>query len=154
MIECTRCLTWVHLKCAKLTRQRIPETWFCQKCKSLKGNDEIAERKNGVKKSTTLKGKKTVVAMGDAARKSSPTKPLASSSSSISTNGEKISGSRKRKSTSRRQKFSSVTTQDDKDHAATFFAASTSHGQSTNKSRRLSPSELSNPQTTEMRDDA
>lgn len=148
MIECTRCLTWVHLKCAKLTRQRIPETWFCQKCKSLKGNDEIADRKNVVKKSMTIKGKKTVVAMGDVCRKSSPTEPLTPSTTSTS-NGEKISGSRKRKSTSRRQKFSSVTTQDD----ATYFDASTtSNVQSTNKSRRLLP-ELSNPQTTEMRDD-
>ena len=55
MIECSRCLTWVHLKCAKLTRQRIPETWFCQKCKSLKGNDIISEKK---KTTTSLKGKK------------------------------------------------------------------------------------------------
>jgi len=34
MIECSKCLTWVHLKCAGLRRTNIPDTWHCAKCKS------------------------------------------------------------------------------------------------------------------------
>ena len=89
MIECSSCLTWVHLKCARLTRQRIPETWFCEKCKSLKGKDEFADKKLAVKKS--LKEKKAMLAAdGDA---------------EADVDVEKISGSRKRKLTSRRKKL-------------------------------------------------
>lgn len=33
MIECSKCLTWVHLKCAGLRRTNIPDTWHCTKCK-------------------------------------------------------------------------------------------------------------------------
>lgn len=33
MIECSSCLTWVHLKCAKLRRTHIPDTWHCKTCK-------------------------------------------------------------------------------------------------------------------------
>merc|ERR1712083_393526 len=31
MIECSKCLTWVHLKCAGLRRTNIPDTWNCTK---------------------------------------------------------------------------------------------------------------------------
>ena len=133
MIECTRCLTWVHLKCAKLTRQRIPETWFCQKCKSLKGNDVISEKN---KTTTSLKGKKN----DDLRKSSSPIKTLKTIRPSTP-NVEKVSGSRKRKLTSRRQKLSTSIYDDN-----------------STKSRRLSAeSELSRyPTTTDvmMHDDA
>ena len=33
MIECSSCLTWVHLTCAKVKRSAIPDTWFCSLCK-------------------------------------------------------------------------------------------------------------------------
>ena len=33
MIECSRCLTWIHIKCSGLKRNaKIPENWFCSKC--------------------------------------------------------------------------------------------------------------------------
>jgi len=34
MIECSSCLTWVHLSCAKVKRTAIPDTWFCSMCKT------------------------------------------------------------------------------------------------------------------------
>ena len=33
MVECSKCLTWVHLKCAGLRRTNIPDTWHCKTCK-------------------------------------------------------------------------------------------------------------------------
>ncbi len=33
MVECSKCLTWVHLKCGGLRRTNIPDTWFCARCK-------------------------------------------------------------------------------------------------------------------------
>lgn len=33
MIECSSCLTWVHLTCAKVKRSAIPDTWLCSLCK-------------------------------------------------------------------------------------------------------------------------
>lgn len=32
MIECSRCLTWLHLSCAKIKRKNIPEIFICVKC--------------------------------------------------------------------------------------------------------------------------
>ncbi|QQP42391.1 Uncharacterized protein FKW44_017039, partial [Caligus rogercresseyi] len=32
MIECSSCLTWIHLSCAKIKRTHIPDTWNCSKC--------------------------------------------------------------------------------------------------------------------------
>ena len=158
MIECTRCLTWVHLKCAKLTRQRIPETWFCQRCKSLKGNDALADRKMAKK---NIKGKKSATlskptfgedekGFADRSRDGQTEgktdreekKGFADRSRDGQTEGqtdreEKVTGSRKRKLTSRRRKITSETPND----VTTF-----SQLEST-KSRRLSfegESELSN----------
>lgn len=34
MIECSICLTWLHLSCAKVKRNNIPDIFSCQKCKS------------------------------------------------------------------------------------------------------------------------
>ena len=36
MIECSKCEIWIHLKCAGLRRNNIPDTWHCKKCKTLK----------------------------------------------------------------------------------------------------------------------
>lgn len=32
MIECSRCLTWLHLSCAKIKRRKIPDIFICVKC--------------------------------------------------------------------------------------------------------------------------
>lgn len=32
MIECSRCLTWLHLSCAKIKRRNIPDIFICVKC--------------------------------------------------------------------------------------------------------------------------
>ncbi|XP_055318687.1 PHD finger protein 23B-like [Sitodiplosis mosellana] len=32
MIECSCCLTWLHLSCAKVKRKKIPELFYCVKC--------------------------------------------------------------------------------------------------------------------------
>lgn len=32
MIECSKCLTWLHLSCAKIKRKNIPDVFICVKC--------------------------------------------------------------------------------------------------------------------------
>lgn len=34
MIECSGCLTWLHMSCAKVKRKNIPEFYYCDSCKS------------------------------------------------------------------------------------------------------------------------
>ena len=34
MIECSGCLTWLHMSCAKVKRKNIPEFYYCDGCKS------------------------------------------------------------------------------------------------------------------------
>jgi hypothetical protein len=34
MIECSGCLTWLHMSCAKVKRKNIPEFYYCDTCKS------------------------------------------------------------------------------------------------------------------------
>jgi len=47
MVECSKCLTWVHLKCAGLRRTNIPDTWHCKTCKpTLKLNKSEKEQKS------------------------------------------------------------------------------------------------------------
>lgn len=36
MIECSECTTWVHLSCAKVRRNNIPDEFICQMCKEAK----------------------------------------------------------------------------------------------------------------------
>lgn len=33
MIECSTCLTWIHLSCAKIKKTNIPDVFVCVKCK-------------------------------------------------------------------------------------------------------------------------
>lgn len=33
MIECSGCLTWLHMSCAKVKRKNIPEFYYCEGCK-------------------------------------------------------------------------------------------------------------------------
>jgi hypothetical protein len=142
MIECSRCLTWLHLKCAKLTRQRIPETWFCQRCKSLKGNDDdavVVDRKATVAASIkkNVKGKKIVEAQKSI--KTSPTF-LRPTFNNDEDEQAKVTGSRKRKLTSRRRKITSSETSTNVAASTTTFSQEQQHS---TKSRRLS-FELSN----------
>jgi hypothetical protein len=37
MIECSGCLTWLHMSCAKVKRKNIPEFYYCDACKKSKG---------------------------------------------------------------------------------------------------------------------
>lgn len=34
MIECSGCLTWLHMSCAKVKRKNIPEFYYCDLCKN------------------------------------------------------------------------------------------------------------------------
>lgn len=34
MIECSSCLTWLHMSCAKVKRKNIPEFYYCDNCKN------------------------------------------------------------------------------------------------------------------------
>ncbi|XP_075737513.1 uncharacterized protein LOC142777108 [Rhipicephalus microplus] len=36
MIECSECLTWIHLSCAKIRRNKIPDEFICQRCREAK----------------------------------------------------------------------------------------------------------------------
>ena len=33
MIECSKCLTWIHLFCARIKKQNVPDVYVCQICK-------------------------------------------------------------------------------------------------------------------------
>ena len=43
MIECSQCLTWIHLFCAKIRKDNVPEVFVCQLCK--KKNKTAKKRK-------------------------------------------------------------------------------------------------------------
>lgn len=34
MIECSKCLTWIHLYCARIKKDSVPDYFLCQICKS------------------------------------------------------------------------------------------------------------------------
>lgn len=36
MIECSKCLTWIHLSCAKIKKTNIPDVFICVRCKNRK----------------------------------------------------------------------------------------------------------------------
>lgn len=40
MIECSQCLTWLHLSCAKIKRKNIPEIFICVKCNAKKASGQ------------------------------------------------------------------------------------------------------------------
>lgn len=35
MIECSKCLTWIHLRCAKVKKSEIPDVFICSHCKDV-----------------------------------------------------------------------------------------------------------------------
>lgn len=73
MIECSECLTWVHLKCAKLSRKKIPDKWFCQGCRS----SAPSPSSSSLAASKAAKGGGKAAAAASNKAKSSPAKPLA-----------------------------------------------------------------------------
>ncbi|KAK2144615.1 hypothetical protein LSH36_743g01033 [Paralvinella palmiformis] len=44
MIECSKCLTWIHLSCAKIRRNNIPEEFTCQKCRDIRSKKRKSNR--------------------------------------------------------------------------------------------------------------
>lgn len=52
MVECSKCLTWIHLKCAGLRRTNIPDTWHCAKCKKHKSEASAVVSGSRKRKST------------------------------------------------------------------------------------------------------
>lgn len=46
MIECSKCLTWLHFSCAKIKRNHIPDIFICIKCTNnkLDSNHEEDEK--------------------------------------------------------------------------------------------------------------
>ncbi|GAB6022248.1 hypothetical protein CHUAL_006380 [Chamberlinius hualienensis] len=46
MIECSECLTWIHLSCAKIRKANIPEEYICQRCKDAKLASRRSQRRD------------------------------------------------------------------------------------------------------------
>ncbi len=61
MIECSKCLTWIHLKCAGVRKNNIPETWHCAKCKPPQQKSDEAVDQAMKKVSGSRKRKSTKV---------------------------------------------------------------------------------------------
>lgn len=53
MIECSQCLTWVHLSCAKIRRNNIPEEFICQQCKESQTTTRRSQRIRGERRIST-----------------------------------------------------------------------------------------------------
>lgn len=47
MIECSQCLTWVHLSCAKIRRNNIPDEFICQQCRESSATTRRSSRIRG-----------------------------------------------------------------------------------------------------------
>ncbi|XP_045481357.1 PHD finger protein 13-like [Harmonia axyridis] len=41
MIECLECLTWIHLSCARIKKNNIPEVFLCAMCKKKRSASPI-----------------------------------------------------------------------------------------------------------------
>ncbi|XP_021922726.1 PHD finger protein 23A-like isoform X4 [Zootermopsis nevadensis] len=54
MIECSKCLTWIHLSCAKIKKTNIPEVFICVKCKNRKFNSVTSSSSVRHKKRVTV----------------------------------------------------------------------------------------------------
>lgn len=66
MIECSGCLTWLHMSCVKVKRKNVPEFFYCDKCKtsgasSSSSNEEVGlgGEKTGTGMKATTKGSKS-----------------------------------------------------------------------------------------------
>ena len=80
MIECSACLTWVHLKCANMHRKKIPDEWYCPSCRGLAppGSGPIQESPSSSSTSSNNKTPKQAASKTKTTPKSapSPTKPV------------------------------------------------------------------------------
>lgn len=78
MIECSSCLTWIHIKCADVNKNKIPDTWYCRKCER-KPLQRLAEPEPNTNVMQTTKKRSS-----GGAKKDPFLRPFASSSSSSS----------------------------------------------------------------------
>lgn len=61
MVECSSCLTWIHITCTTLKRRdRVPDIWFCYKCQGKSGKDNNNEVKAKVTGSKRRKSGKRI----------------------------------------------------------------------------------------------
>ncbi|GFS90356.1 PHD finger protein 13 [Nephila pilipes] len=44
MIECTLCGTWIHMSCAKIRQNNVPDIFVCKYCRKPKDNKRRSER--------------------------------------------------------------------------------------------------------------
>ncbi|XP_028399787.1 PHD finger protein 23A-like isoform X1 [Dendronephthya gigantea] len=44
MIECSECLVWIHLSCAKIRKSNVPEVFVCQKCRDARHTMRRSQR--------------------------------------------------------------------------------------------------------------
>ncbi|CRL08120.1 CLUMA_CG020977, isoform A [Clunio marinus] len=58
MIECSGCLTWLHMSCAKVKRKNIPEFYYCDGCKD---NGFLSPSSNNVKLSSVSSGEEVIM---------------------------------------------------------------------------------------------
>jgi len=50
MIECSECLTWIHLSCAKIRKSNIPDEFICNRCRESKFTTRKSHRIRSEKK--------------------------------------------------------------------------------------------------------
>lgn len=91
MVECSKCETWLHLKCAGLRRNNIPDIWYCSKCKISQKKSDININTNNtnnklVSGSRKRKSTKTIQQKTSSKKKSlsSDVEPIAAPASSTS----------------------------------------------------------------------
>lgn len=77
MIECSGCLTWLHMSCAKVKRKNIPEFYYCDACKG-------SEKKS---KGGVITPKTTTTASTASSDETSKPLTKSSSSSALASNG-------------------------------------------------------------------
>lgn len=50
MIECSECSTWIHLSCAKIRKNNVPDVFTCQRCRDSKFDIRRSNRAREPKK--------------------------------------------------------------------------------------------------------
>lgn len=98
MVECSKCETWLHLKCAGLRKNNIPDIWYCSKCKISQKKSDININTNNtnsklVSGSRKRKSTKTIQQKTSSKKKSlsSDVEPIAAPASSTSISQRSIS---------------------------------------------------------------
>ncbi|XP_043539303.1 PHD finger protein 23B [Chiloscyllium punctatum] len=44
MIECNQCNTWIHLSCAKIRKSKVPDVFFCERCRDGKKSNSSRKK--------------------------------------------------------------------------------------------------------------